>query len=111
MGEITGIMAKKSTNASEPTLTGGTAPARMRKHAPAKHSSAAAAEISSSIAPAAITATKAETTPSNSAVTFDEIAKLAYSYWEARGYQGGSQEEDWLRAEQELGCLVSSAKA
>lgn len=32
----------------------------------------------------------------------DEIARLAYSYWEARGYQGGSPEEDWLRAEQEL---------
>ena len=31
-----------------------------------------------------------------------EIALLAYSYWEARGYQGGSPEEDWLRAEQEL---------
>lgn len=32
----------------------------------------------------------------------EEIALLAYSYWETRGYQGGSPEEDWLRAEQEL---------
>jgi hypothetical protein len=32
----------------------------------------------------------------------DEIARLAYSYWEARGYAGGSSEEDWLRAEREL---------
>ncbi len=32
----------------------------------------------------------------------DEIARLAYSYWEARGRQGGSADEDWLRAEQEL---------
>jgi DUF2934 family protein len=32
----------------------------------------------------------------------EEIAKLAYSYWEARGYTAGSPEEDWLRAEQEL---------
>ncbi len=31
-----------------------------------------------------------------------EIAALAYSYWEARGRQGGSQREDWLRAEREL---------
>ncbi|MBZ5576886.1 MAG: DUF2934 domain-containing protein [Acidobacteriia bacterium] len=31
-----------------------------------------------------------------------EIARLAYSYWEARGCQGGSAEEDWLRAENEL---------
>jgi hypothetical protein len=32
----------------------------------------------------------------------DAIAVLAYSFWEARGFQGGSPEEDWLRAEQEL---------
>lgn len=32
----------------------------------------------------------------------DEIAALAYSYWEARGYHGGSAEEDWLRAEEEV---------
>jgi hypothetical protein len=30
------------------------------------------------------------------------IARLAYSYWVARGYTGGSAEEDWLRAEGEL---------
>jgi hypothetical protein len=42
--------------------------------------------------------------------TFDEIAQLAYSYWEARGYQGGSSEDDWLRAEQELsGALAMAA--
>ncbi len=32
----------------------------------------------------------------------EDIAVLAYSYWEARGFQGGSPEEDWLRAEQEM---------
>ena len=32
----------------------------------------------------------------------ERIAELAYSYWEARGYQGGSPWEDWFRAEQEL---------
>jgi hypothetical protein len=32
----------------------------------------------------------------------DDIAARSYSYWEARGFQGGSPEEDWLRAEQEL---------
>ena len=32
----------------------------------------------------------------------DAVAQLAYSYYAARGYQGGSPEEDWLRAEQEL---------
>jgi hypothetical protein len=32
----------------------------------------------------------------------DEIAQLAYSYWESRGYKGGSPWEDWFRAEREL---------
>jgi hypothetical protein len=32
----------------------------------------------------------------------DAVARLAYSYWEARGCQGGSPEADWLRAEFEL---------
>lgn len=31
-----------------------------------------------------------------------DVARLAYSYWESRGGNGGSAEEDWLRAEQEL---------
>jgi hypothetical protein len=34
--------------------------------------------------------------------TQEEIAKLAYSYWEARGCQGGSAQNDWFQAEQEL---------
>ena len=35
-------------------------------------------------------------------VTREEIAKLAYSYWIARGHSHGGAQEDWLRAEQEL---------
>lgn len=34
--------------------------------------------------------------------THQDIAQLAYAYWEARGYTGGSPEEDWLQAENEL---------
>jgi hypothetical protein len=37
-----------------------------------------------------------------SAPSHAEIARLAYSYWEARGWQHGSALEDWLRAEREL---------
>jgi hypothetical protein len=36
------------------------------------------------------------------AVSHEEIAKLAYCLWADRGYQGGSPEEDWARAEQTL---------
>ena len=35
-------------------------------------------------------------------VSHEQIARLAYEYWEARGYQGGCPEDDWFRAEQEL---------
>ena len=47
------------------------------------------------------------------AVDTHEIARLAYSYWEARGGQGGSPEEDWRRAEQELRarCVTATASA
>jgi hypothetical protein len=34
--------------------------------------------------------------------THAEIARLAYSFWEARGHRGGSPWEDWFRAEKEL---------
>ena len=40
--------------------------------------------------------------PSAAGPSREEIARLAHSYWEARGGQGGSAEDDWLRAEQEL---------
>jgi len=50
-----------------------------------------------------IPANKIETTEKSvSPPPHDAIAQLAYSYWEARGCQGGSPEEDWFRAEQEL---------
>ena len=75
---------RRVTAEVEPMITGAAAPARKRKHTAAKHAVAA---------PAAF----AEPTPK-----FEEIATLAYSYWESRGCQGGSPEEDWFRAEQAL---------
>jgi len=40
--------------------------------------------------------------------TREEIAQLAFLYWEQRGGQGGSPEEDWLRAERELQMRVAA---
>jgi hypothetical protein len=38
-----------------------------------------------------------------SAPKHEQIARLAYSYWQDRRCNDGSQVEDWLRAEAELG--------
>ena len=38
----------------------------------------------------------------DAAVSPDQIAQLAHSFWEARGRIGGSAVEDWLRAERDL---------
>jgi Protein of unknown function (DUF2934) len=32
-----------------------------------------------------------------------EVSVLAYSYWEARGGEHGGDQDDWFRAERELG--------
>ena len=101
---------KRTTAVSDPLVPGGAAaPARPRKHAPAKRNTTSLVENSPSTEAtdaAVFAAPNAEAVMSNTDVsnspTFDEIARRAYSYWEARGYQGGSSEEDWLRAEQEL---------
>jgi len=39
---------------------------------------------------------------STSVSTHEKVALLAYSYWEERGRQGGSAQEDWFRAEREV---------
>ena len=41
----------------------------------------------------------------------EEIARLAYSYWQARGCPIGSPEEDWSRAENELRQPIAAAAA
>ena len=38
----------------------------------------------------------------------EAVARLAYSYWEARGGVGGTPEDDWFRAEHELVTLNRS---
>ena len=109
-------MAKKHSTASEPISNSGAAPARTRKHAPAKRNPGPVVDGSTSTDTIAIAAQLAENSSTDSATAqspgFDEIARLAYSYWEARGYQDGSPEEDWLRAEQELlGSLTGAVRA
>ena len=78
-------------------MSSGAAPARAKSTVTRKHRNSGVTERSESItAPSSAAGTPA------ASPTLDEIAQLAYSYWEGRGYQGGSSEQDWLRAEQEL---------
>lgn len=61
--------------------------------APAGKAIAAAASAGTASGPQGVSSTP---------ITHEEIARLAYSYWAARGYTQGSAQADWLRAEQEL---------
>jgi hypothetical protein len=58
--------------------------------------------------PAPIESTR-ETLRADPALDQEEIARLAHSYWEARGCQGGSPGDDWLRAERELKAMRAAA--
>lgn len=40
------------------------------------------------------------------ATTHEQIAQLAYRYWQERGCQHGHHHEDWVRAEQELRAVT-----
>ena len=46
-----------------------------------------------------------------SAVDHEELARLAYSYWQDRGCPIGSPEEDWYRAENELRKPIAATAA
>ena len=84
-----------------------TGPAKHRKTSPAE-SIPSVAHASPIIDPVgvvapAINGAMTAATPAEISPTHEDIAKLAYSYWVARGYGHGSMHDDWLRAERELG--------
>lgn len=62
----------------------------------------------SAAAPVTATVVEAVAAKTGRAPAYNEIAALAYTYWVERGRQGGSPEEDWLRAERELGAKASA---
>jgi hypothetical protein len=91
-------MATKRNSENKVVVSTGAsavAPARRKAAAP-KRSTRTAVEVSS--------------TPVEPVfeVNTEAVAELAYSYWAARGHQGGSPEEDWLRAEQELRAVTAT---
>lgn len=106
-------MARKRITTNDPILSGGGSAAQSRRN-PAgtirpKHSTVPSETFSPSEfqQPQAVKASEPAEPRQPHAVKASEpsreaIARLAFSYWEARGCQGGSAQEDWLRAEQEL---------
>lgn len=95
-------MAHKRSTQKDLIVSSGAAPARSksprsRRAQPAGTSVAAPQEVSAAAVPVPYE-------PSH-----EEIATLAYLYWEARGCQGGSPDEDWTRAENELRSRNASA--
>jgi hypothetical protein len=84
--------AVAAPNAAEPKATVRKTATRAKGAAAHKHHAKTKVE------------TDVETAVAQSEVTIshDAIARLAYSYWEARGRQDGSSEQDWFRAESEL---------
>jgi len=102
-------MPRKTVSEKE-MLVSAAAPAPAR-HKPAikrvkRTAPAVDAGVDGAVTPVAQTLPVPETTPVPPSQ--EQIACLAYSYWVERGYQGGSPEEDWLRAEKELLAVVAS---
>jgi hypothetical protein len=91
-------MTRKRVSENQVAVSSGAAaPARRKSASPKRIARPSAVEI------AKAPASEPEVLPVVPAASFQEaVARLAYSYFVARGSQGGSPEEDWLRAEQEL---------
>ncbi len=87
---------------------GGEEGNRARRSRSRKQAASAAAAYTESAAPvevramAAAAGAEGSATTSQPAIDRREIEELAYYYWLERGGQGGSPEDDWFRAEQEL---------
>jgi Protein of unknown function (DUF2934) len=90
-------MATKRVSENKVVVPSAPAAPVRRKSAAPKRVSRPAVEV------ATVAVAEPEVLPVVAAESFqDAVARLAYSYWEARGCEGGSPEADWLRAEQEL---------
>lgn len=66
---------------------------------------APAKKVSRPITPVTVSSKEASASPDITlARGAQDIAALAYQYWQARGYPDGSSEEDWFRAERDIQC-------
>jgi hypothetical protein len=98
---------KENSIAIPAASAAASAPAR-RKSAAAPRAKHGVKRPTAAVAPGTETVAEVVAVETGSGPAYNEVAALAYTYWAGRGCQGGSPEEDWLRAEQEL---VAKAKA
>ena len=102
-------MARKRVSENSIVVSPGASPApARRKSTLTNRAPRRAAVAASEDAPVTLPEPSAESaaTPVPAAPSREDIARLAYSVWEARGCQGGSAEEDWLCAEQMLSAAA-----
>jgi hypothetical protein len=103
-------MPRKRNSDNDVVISSGGAAAQPRRIPTAPRTKRSAASVDTA-APARGMAIEIPAAPDGGGYepSREEVARLAYLYWEARGCQGGSPEEDWLRAEQELRVLTLAA--
>jgi hypothetical protein len=83
----------------------------VRAESPTHHHKLSASPVAEALAAmsesssASLKSTPAE---SSRAVTHQQIAELAHSFWTSRDYTQGSPEDDWLRAERQLAGAASN---
>jgi len=110
-------MPRKKVTSVDQALAGGEvveSPAKSIKPRKASSRSTSAAgswkKASSTNPPAPHTNAEGSNHSIDTGVSVQEqVALLAYSFWEARGCSGGSPEEDWYRAEQEIRSRSAAA--
>ena len=105
-------MATRKSNSEKDVVlsSASAAPARSRRAGTTARPQHSVPATETSVAPNPALETAAGTeTPAHAhtvvvkrELAHEDIARLAYALWEARGCRGGSSEEDWLRAEQQL---------
>ena len=108
-------MNRKRTSETDLVVsgTGATPPARRKTAARprAKRAAEPVETLASAVAEQETVAPQSDAVAPAPVVvdtSYDEIARLAYSYWAGRGFQGGCPEEDWFRAEEELRSRATS---
>jgi DUF2934 family protein len=77
----------------------------VRAESPTHHHKLSASPVAEALAAVSESSSASlKSTPAESprAVTHQQIAELAHSFWTSRDYTQGSPEDDWLRAERQL---------